>query len=262
MNWKALLLGACLVVTATGSAFANSTPANNQGTPASLAVTKEFTDLEAKSGTEAALDALGSRISDANTDPDTLSGAMRFLSDRDTNTTDPRYGLALAMVELKLANTYAGMKKPEDSGRFLFQSVARFLADSLILHQDKARCADKTAGNDALYFWQSPMETVLAGYKQLTPDQKKKVALAIDIYDTKKASRAPAAWVCRDGMDAVKIAQEKGLLSTTEKVVNGVKQTQNSTTASVDPYLKYIPDDEWSKARADVKASLIQALAK
>jgi len=262
MKLKALLLGAYLVVIAAGSAFANSTPANNKGTPASLAVTQEFVDIEAKSGTEATLDALGNRISDANTDADTLSGAMRFLSERDTTGTDPRYGLALAMVELKLANTYAGMKKPEDSARFLFQSIARFLADSLILHQDKARCADKTAGQNALYFWQSPMQTVLAGYKQLTPEQKKKVQLAIDLYDTKKSGRAPAPWVCRDGMDAVKIAQEKGLLTTTDTVVNGVKQTQSTTTASVDPYLKYIPDDQWVKARADVKASLLQALAK
>lgn len=144
----------------------------------------------------------------------------------------------------------------------LRSGMGRYMGNSLTLWQDIARCTDKTAGQNAKLIWQRQTPAMASIYKTMNDEDKEYVKTVIKAYHVKRANRAPAAWICRSGIDAYVIATEKGLTKTTEAEVNGKQHSNIETLPSVDPYLKYLDDAAWQEKRTEVYESFLTSLDK
>ncbi len=247
----------------TAGARAQDTPAPSTPPAAALEVERKLSAIDREKGTEAALTEIGRLVSGEKVGQDNLMGSTRFLSERDAHGNDPRYGLSLSVMEAKLANTFAAMPdRMKEAVTFRFQSVTRYLGNSLVLRQDIARCADKTAGARAIAGWQGLTRDMIAAYKEFPPEIQAKVREGIEIYQTKKADRPTLPWVCRDGIDVIRTAQEKGFTTQTETEVNGVKSTDTRATEAVDPLIRFVDDATWAGYRKQVYDTMLSTLDK
>ncbi|MCB1538731.1 MAG: hypothetical protein H6865_05620 [Rhodospirillales bacterium] len=247
------VLGLAAFSLAYASLPARAQESSGQPSAATLAFEKHLQDIDTSQGTEAAIDLIGRTVSDADVDPEKLMGTTRFLSARDTDSADPRYGLTLAVIEAKLANTFA--RNPEhaqQAAMFQTQSVIRYLGDSLILREDIARCADQTAGQAALHGWQGLTDDMVAMYRQFPADAKEKMREAIDAYDTRKASRPAAAWVCRDGTNTM-----PNMGADASAPAADAQSAQPQPAAS-----PFVDDATWNARRKAIRDKLIATLDK
>ncbi len=140
-------------------------------------------------------------------------------------------------------------------------SMAMAAAAMLIAETDRARCADKTAGQDFLRHLAQSVWLPLEQLQGLAPEAREPIISVALMSERAISERLPNRAICLDGMGAMQQAlklQEQGRITViTAKSKEGNTHT---FTDSADIKVEYVSGDEWNRERERIRGEFLRRM--